>query len=115
MVYYCLMSVFIEAFVDEIVKLGSGESGKDVVMAEALGPIPSAVRGYRKEGLKGAAKGAGGYVAGGGIGALLGLLAAKGLHPLLGEGRVGRAAELVLPAVGGVLGGLRGAKMSGVT
>lgn len=108
------MSVFIEAFADELVKIASGDSGKDVVLAEAFGPLAPAAKGYKQGGIKGAVKGGAGYVAGGGLGAILGYLAAKGAKRVVGEGKVGRAASLILPALGGVLGGLKGARMAGV-
>ena len=58
------MGAFTRGFADELEKLAAhGESGMDVVMAEALGPIPSAVSGYRAQGLKGALNGGGGYIA----------------------------------------------------
>jgi hypothetical protein len=103
------MSPFTRAFGDELVKLSSGESVGDVVGAESLGPIASAVKGYRKGGIRGAARAAGAYAAGGGAGAFLGAMAAKGLERAtgrdLGIGPV--RASTVLPSVGALLAGLK--------
>lgn len=108
------MSAFTRGFANELEKLGAPhkESGMDVVMAEAFGPIPSMVTGYKQQGVKGALKGGGGYIAGGGLGALAGLAAARlisraagGRDPGYGSFR----ASTVLPALGAVFGGLKGA------
>lgn len=84
MIAFLGMSPFMNGFGEELLKIASaGMSGKDVVMAEALGPIPSMVRGYQsgrstgsRSALRGvgqAAKAGAGYVGGGALGALGGL------------------------------------------
>lgn len=104
------MTTLLQGFSDELVKLSSGgESVGDVVAAEALGPIASAVKGYRQRGLGGAARAAGGFVLGGGTGAALGSLAAKGLQHVagrdIGVGPV--SASTMLPAMGALVLGLK--------
>lgn len=110
------MEVWLHAFTDEICKVASseGEGLGDVVGAEALGPISSAVKGYRRGGLRGAARAAGAYALGGGAGALAGGLAAVGLRHMtgrdLGVGPV--RASTVLPSLGALILGLKAEKMA---
>ncbi len=111
------MASVVTAFADELLKLSSpheGERLSDVVAAEALGPIASAVKGYRHGGALGAARGAGGYVLGGGAGAALGALGAKGLERLTGRdvGVGPFRASTILPALGGLIGGLKAEKLA---
>ena len=114
------MSPFVRAFTDELVKVALDHGGVphegplDVVLAEALGPIPSAVRGFRRGGALQAAKSGLGYVGGGGLGALGGLAVAKGIQKLTGHdpGIGPLRASTVLPAVAAVLGGLHGEKLA---
>lgn len=100
-------------FADELLKLSSSsassESLGDVVGAEALGPIASAVKGYQRKGWRGAARAAAGYAVGGGAGAALGALGAKGLKHVVGRDvGVGPVrAGTVLPAMGALLLGLK--------
>jgi hypothetical protein len=104
------MTGFLHGFADELVKLSSdGESMGDVVAAEALGPIASAVKGYRRRGLAGAARAAGGFALGGGGGAALGALAAKGIKHVTGHDvGVGPVrASTMLPALGALVLGLK--------
>jgi hypothetical protein len=104
----------LRSFADELVKLssGGGESFGDVVGAEAGGPIWSAVKGFRRHGIGGAARAAAGYAAGGGAGAALGGLAAMGLHHTLGRdiGIGPVRASTVLPSFGALILGLKGEK-----
>jgi hypothetical protein len=114
---------FIRGFADELVKLGvhMNPTGRDVVLAESLGPLPSLVRGFRMgketggvgKGLLEAGKLGGGYVAGGGLGALGGLLIAKAIQASTGhDPGVGMlTATTLLPAIGGVLGGLKAERL----
>jgi hypothetical protein len=114
------MTPFVSAFADEIVKLSSTAPGNghenlsDVVGAEALGPIASAVKGYQRRGLGGAARAAGGYILGGGAGALAGGLAAKGLHHVLGKDiGVGPVrASVALPSIGALILGLKAERLA---
>jgi hypothetical protein len=104
------MIPFVEGFRDELVKLSTeNDDLGDVVGAEALGPIASAVKGYKQRGLAGAARAAGGYALGGGAGALAGALAAKGLHHALGKdvGIGPVRASLALPSLGALILGLK--------
>lgn len=104
------MTSLVHGFADELRKLSSeGESVGDVVGAEALGPIASAVKGYKHRGLGGAARAAGAYALGGGTGAALGALAAKGLHHALGRdlGAGPVRASTVLPSLGALVLGLK--------
>lgn len=119
------MTPFLRGFTEELVKLSSAHgghpTGKEVVLAESLGPIPSMVRGFQQgkksggaaKGLLEAGKMGGGYVAGGGLGALGGLLLAKAIQATTGhDPGVGMlTASTVLPAVGGVLGGLKAERL----
>lgn len=104
------MITLLQGFSNELMKLSSdGENVGDVVAAEALGPIASAVKGYRQRGIGGAARAAGGFVLGGGAGAALGALGAKGLKQVagrdLGVGPV--RASTVLPSLGALILGLK--------
>jgi len=105
------MNPLVGSFANELVKLagGSGDSLGDVVGAEALGPVASAVKGYRKNGLGGAARSAGAYALGGGTGALLGGLGAKALEHVAGRDiGVGPVrASTVLPSLGALILGLK--------
>ena len=97
-------------FADELMKLSSeGERLSDIVGAEALGPIASAVKGYQRRGWRGAARAAGGYALGGGAGAALGALGAKGLQHVAGRDiGVGPVrASTILPAMGALILGLK--------
>jgi hypothetical protein len=99
---------FVDAFAEELVKI-AGDSLSDVVGAEALGPVASAVKGYQKRGIGGAARAAGAYALGGGAGALIGGLGAKALEHMagrdLGVGPV--RASTVLPSLGALILGLK--------
>jgi len=104
------MTASLRSFADELIKLSSGgESFGDVVGAEALGPIASAVKGYKRHGVGGAARAAAGYAAGGGAGAALGGLAAMGLQRALGRdvGIGPVRASTVLPSLGALVLGLK--------
>jgi hypothetical protein len=107
---------FIHAFADELVKIAGSQEDSlgDVVGAEALGPLSSAVKGYRHRGLGGALRAGGAYVLGGGAGALLGGLAAKGLKYVAGrDPGIGPVrASTVLPSVGALILGLKAEKMA---
>ena len=112
------MLPLIHGFADELVKLAGvadQESPADVVMAESLGPIPSLVKGYQRGGWKQGLKSGAGYVLGGGAGAAAGMVLAHlikkytGHDPGLGPLRMGT----VLPALGGVIGGLKGSHLAG--
>jgi hypothetical protein len=107
------MTSFLHAFADELVKVAS-ESLGDVVGAEALGPIPSVVKGFRRAGIGGAARAGGAYVLGGGAGALGGALAAKVIHHALGRdvGVGPIRLSTALPAVGSLVLGLKAEQMA---
>jgi len=110
------MTHLLFGFRDELVKVSSqgGEDLGDVVGAEALGPISSAVKGYKRGGFGGAARAAGAYALGGGAGALLGGLAAKGLERASGRDvGVGPVrASTVLPSLGALILGLKAERMA---
>jgi len=100
-----------KAFAAELMKLSAEkpESLGDVVGAEALGPIASAVKGWKRRGFGGAARAGLAYAAGGGAGALGGALVAKGVRHLLGrDPGIGPVrASTTLPALGALILGLK--------
>lgn len=115
------MTTILTGFADELVKLSSSDGPMNVVAAEALGPLPSMIRGWkqgRKHGgvssaLKNSAKSGAGYIIGGGAGALAGLALAKLIAAAVGGRDLGVGSLTlghVLPAVAGVLGGLEAEK-----
>jgi hypothetical protein len=109
------MTRLVQAFAEELIKVASdGESLGDLVGAEALGPVASAVKGFRRGGIGGAARAAGAYALGGGAGALAGGLVAKGAERALGRDvGVGPVrVSNVLPAIGAVLAGLKAEHMA---
>jgi len=109
------MTPFVIGFGDELVKLSGHENPRDVVLAESLGPIPSAVRGFQKGGPLGAARNFAAFAGPAALGGTAGLLAAKGLHHLtgrdIGVGPV--TANVVLPAIGAIIAGLKGEHLLG--
>lgn len=111
------MHPFVAGFGDELVKMAAdhGPSGTDVALYEALGPIAAAAKGYKHGGIKGALKGGAVSVAGGGLGAGLGLLAAHGLKKLTGHdiGAGPVRASTVLPALGALGGAMKAERMFG--
>ena len=110
-------------FAHGAMKTGSvNPTGPEVVMAESMGPIPSAVRGFlhgRKgggsvgRGLLEALKHGGAYVGGGGLGALAGYGLARLAKRLVGKdlGAGPLTLGTILPALGGVVGGLKAEKL----
>lgn len=111
------MTPFVHAFAEEVVKLSSqsgGESLGDVVGAEASGPLYSAVKGYRRAGVGGALRAAGAYALGGGAGALVGGLAAKGAERAIGHDVGVGPVRLsnALPAIASLVVGLKAERMA---
>jgi len=111
------MTPLLHGFRSELVKLASGKpvGASETALGEALGPLPSMVKGYKEGGWKRGAKSGLGFLLGGGAGALAGWAAASGLHHLVGRnlGWGPFSMDVVLPALGHIYGAVKGTHLAG--